>query len=155
VKGGLAAVGPVGANLFYSRSETDGATWSAPVQINDEQDSVAGFSPLGPLVQPSERDVYCLWADRRRGFPLIFFSASHDGGRTWSPNQAVEYDFREGEQTQPRLAAGADGRLLAFWTDARDPRTLKDIRAAYSDDGGQHWSPSQRLNDDAEPVWQD
>jgi hypothetical protein len=152
VKGGLVAVGQVGANLFYSRSETDGATWSAPVQINDEQDSVAVFSPP---VQPSERDVYCLWADRRRGFPLIFFSASHDGGRTWSPNQAVEYDFREGEQTHPGLVAGADGRLLAFWTDARDRRTLKDIRGAYSDDGGQHWSASQRINDDTEPVWQD
>lgn len=142
-------------NIFYARLETDDATWSEPVQINDEQDSMT-FSGGGDFrfIQPSREEIDCLWTDKRRGFQLVFFSASHDGGRTWSPNQAVEHDFREGTQLSPRIVVGAEGRLLAFWQEARDRQTLFDIRCSYSDDGGQHWSASQKINDDKEPVWQ-
>ena len=44
--------------------------------------------------------------------------------------------------------------MLAFWIDSRDRQTLRDIRCSYSDDGGRHWSPSQKINDDKEHVWQ-
>ncbi|HLE63971.1 MAG TPA: sialidase family protein [Pyrinomonadaceae bacterium] len=159
-KGGLAAVyassPDARQNIFYTRLEdNNSATWSTPVQINDEQGS-AGMGGAGEVVfvQPSENDVYCLWTDDRRGFTLIFFSASQDGGRSWTPNQPVEYDFREGVQLRPRLVAGATGRLLAFWQDARDRQSLFDIRCSYSDDRGQHWSASQKINDDHEHVWQ-
>ncbi len=152
IKGGLAAVCEMDGNLFYTRSDADGASWSEPVQINDEQGPVAIYFSI---IERSEDEVYCLWQDRRRGFFLTFFSASHDGGRTWSPNKPVEYDFREGEQTRPQLVEGAGGRLLAFWTDSRDRQTLKDIRCSYSDDGGRHWSPSRKINDDSEHVWQE
>lgn len=156
-KGGLAAVYTLArqSDLFYTRSATDGATWSEPVQINDELDSVLiGGGGDFSFVQPSENEIYCLWTDTRRGFWLTFFSASHDGGRTWTPNQPVDYDFREGAQQLPHIVRGAGGRLLAFWTDGRDRQTLFDIRCSYSDDGGRHWSASQQLNDDREHVWQ-
>jgi hypothetical protein len=158
-KGGLAAVYASETrerqNLFYVRSEDDGAAWLTPVNINDEQDSaqIGGGGGLS-FIQPSENEVYCLWSDHRRGFLLTYFSASHDGGRTWTPNQAVEHDFREGAQLDPELVMGAGGRLLAFWRDGRDRQTLFDIRGSYSDDGGQHWSASQKINDDQEHVWQ-
>jgi len=159
-KDGLVAVYASGSetdpkNLFYIRSEDEGVTWTTPVNINDEQGS-AHMSSGGwfSFVQPSESEVYCLWTDSRRGFPLTYFSASRDGGRTWSPNQAVEYDFREREQLLPQVVMGAGGRLLAFWQDGRDRQTLYDIRGSYSDDGGQHWSASQKINDDQESVWQ-
>jgi hypothetical protein len=143
------------SNLFYTRLETDGATWSEPVQINDEQDSVLlGGGGSFTFVQPAANEIDCLWIDKRRGFGLVFFSASHDGGRTWTPNQVVEHDFREGVQLAPQLVVGAKDRLLAFWPDGRDRQTLFDIRCSYSDDGGLHWSASQKLNNDTERVWQ-
>jgi hypothetical protein len=160
VAGGLAgiytAASPAGSmNIFYVRSYNDGETWTEPVQINDEEGSVQwGYGGGMSFVQTSQDDIYCIWTDRRRGFSLLFFSASHDGGRTWSPNQVIEYDFREGDQSGPRLQAGADGRLMAFWIDWRDRQTLADIRCSYSDDKGQHWSSSQKINDDREHVWQ-
>jgi hypothetical protein len=160
VEGGLATVKGAaspggGSNIVYTQSKDDGETWTQPFQINDEQGSVrAGFGGGISFVQPSPEEVYCLWTDRRRGFVSLFFSASHDSGQTWTPNQAVEYDFREGEQSAPRLLAGARGRLIAIWIDWRDRQTLADIRASYSDDGGQHWSPSRKINDDSEHVWQ-
>lgn len=158
IDGGLASVSTTvatGGNLFYQRSYDDGATWTEPAQINDEEGSVRwGWGGGYAFVQPTASDVYCLWTDRRRGFISLFFAASSDGGRTWGPNRAVEYDFREGEQSSPRLLIGADGRLIAIWVDWRDRKTLADIRSSYSDDRGGHWSASQKLNDDTEHVWQ-
>lgn len=154
VKGGLAAVYSTFSpdNIFYTRSDPGGQIWSEPVRINDELDSVR--NGMLSFLQPSEDQIYCIWTDRRRGFNSLFFSASQGGGRTWSPNQAIEYDFREGEQSAPKLLMGANGRLIACWIDWRDQHTLADIRCSYSDDGGQHWSVSQKINDDQEPVWQ-
>lgn len=160
VEGGLAgilsrATGDGGADLFYVGSDNDGQTWSEPVQVNDEQGSFhSGFGGGFSFLQTTRDDAYCLWTDRRRGFVSLFYSASRDGGRSWAPNQAVEYDFREGEQSGPQLVAGANGRLIAVWIDWRDRQTLADIRSSYSGDGGRHWSPSQRINDDREHVWQ-
>lgn len=144
-----------GVNIFSARLDKDAVNWSEPVQINDEQDS-ASLNAGGGLnfIQSSENEIDCVWTDVRRGVWLTFFSASHDGGRTWTPNQPVEHDFREGQQLFPAIVAGADGRLLAFWQDARDRETLFDIRCSFSDDDGQHWSASQKVNDDGKPVWQ-
>lgn len=142
-------------NLFYTRMETADAVWSNPIQINDEQDSVIiGGGGDFSFIQPAENEAACVWIDRRRGYGMVFFSASQDGGRTWMANQLVEYDFREGQQSNPYLLRGAGGRLLAFWVDGRDRETLFDIRSSHSDDYGQHWSASQKINDDRAPVWQ-
>jgi hypothetical protein len=155
IEGGIAGVRTAAGNLLFTGSSDGGATWTEPVQINDEQNSFRhGFGGGVALVQPTHHQVYCLWTDRRQGFLSLFFSASTDGGRTWSPNQAVEYDFRESEQTAPRLVTGDNGRLIAVWIDWRDRQTLADIRSSYSDDGGRHWSKSKRVNDDLAYGWQ-
>ncbi|MEZ5426230.1 MAG: sialidase family protein [Pyrinomonadaceae bacterium] len=138
-------------NFFYSLSDENLENWTVPVQVNDEQSAYAGGLKL---IQPDERRVFCVWMDKRRGFNLIFFSSSEDGGRNWSPNQPIEYDFREGPQIVRDFIAGADGRLLVFWEDWRDRKTLADIRCSYSDDGGISWVPSRKINDDEKEVWQ-
>ena len=138
-------------NLFYSHSDGDLKNWSDPVQINDERGSSIGFEKL---LLTENGEVYCIWVDRRRGFDLIFFSGSKDEGKTWSPNQAIDYDFRQGNQQDPSLAAGANGRILVFWQDWRDRKTLSDVRLAFSDDSGKTWSKSKKINDDEKEVWQ-
>lgn len=145
-----------GLNIFFSRSLDGGATWSQRTQINDEQGSfgVGAWSTGFSLVQSSSNDLYALWTDGRRGFLSLYCSASSDGGRTWSPNQPVEDDFREGDQVSPVLRTTAAGRLIAIWVDFRDRMTLADIRSSYSDDAGRNWSPSKKINDDTAHVWQ-
>ncbi len=138
-------------NIFFSRSVNGLEKWSAPVQINDEQDAYMGDLKI---LQSNENEIYSVWMDNRRGFSLIYFSASNDGGKTWSPNQPVDYDFREGKQHSPQFVIGARGRLLVFWEDWRDSKTLLDIRYSYSDDKGKNWLPSRKINDDDSEVWQ-
>ena len=142
-------------DLISAQLQPDGATWSGHAQINDEQVSVLlNAGGAFNCAHPSENEIACVWSDTRRGFSLTFFSASHDGGRSWTANQVVEHDFREAPQINPRLVVGAKGRLIVFWSDERDRETLFDIRCSRSDDGGRHWSVSQKVNDDREHVWQ-
>jgi len=138
-------------NLFYTASDESFENWSVPIQINDENGSIAGGLDL---LSKNENDLFIAFMDKRRGFDQIFFSASGDGGKTWSPNQPVESDFRKGRQGHQKLLIGEDGRLFVFWEDWRDNNTLVDIRCSYTDDSGKTWSPSQKINDDEEEVWQ-
>jgi hypothetical protein len=147
---GTAAMYVSERNLFYTRADPAGAVWTPPVRINDELESAAS----GVSFVESKDAIYCVWEDRRRGFPLVYSSSSRDGGRTWARNIPIEYDFREGNQNWPKLVAGANGRLIACWEDWRDRQTLVDIRCSASDDGGQRWWPSWKLNDDHAYVWQ-
>ena len=151
VKSGIAVIAKQKGNIFYSHSGASLENWHEFTQINDEQDS---YYAAADLQQANEQDIYCIWTDKRRGFDLVFFSSSHDGGKNWSLNQPVEYDFREGRQSYPRLVIGAKERLLVFWEDWRDRRSLVDVRFSYSDDRGETWIPSEKINDDDQEVWQ-
>ncbi|HUF05561.1 MAG TPA: hypothetical protein VMM38_15480 [Aridibacter sp.] len=148
---GLAATRVSDANIYIRVRADHDSRWTPPVRINDQLGTlVAALS----VKHTPGGDLYSVWIDNRKGFPLTYFSRSEDGGRSWSPNAPVEFDFREGNQANPRLVIGAGGRVLVFWEDWRDRRTLVDIRYAYSDDGGRHWTAGGRINDDDAFVWQ-
>lgn len=138
-------------NLYYSQSQNGLENWNEFTQINDEQDS---FYRIPQLLQTSEKEIYCVWNDNRRNFTINFFSASFDGGKTWTSNQPIDFDYRQGDQRVPQLIRSENGRLHIFWQDNRDRKTLYDIRYSYSDDKGKNWVPSIKINDDEEEVWQ-
>lgn len=148
---GMAAVSLQGSNINLAYRTDQERSWGPVAQVNDELATVEGAVLLH---QGPDGSIYCVWVDRRQGFPLVFFSSSPDGARTWTPNKPVEFDFREGDQWNPQMVIGAGGRLLVFWEDWRDRKTLVDIRYAWSDDGGKHWVPGGKINDDGAHVWQ-
>ena len=138
---------------LYFLTSTDNSLehWTKPVRINDERSS----SPRGVNIKQNEAgNIFCLWDDSRTGINLVYVSSSEDKGRAWTPNKAVEPDFRNMKQEFPSLIVGANGRLLAFWDDWRDEKTLVDVRYSYSDDQGMSWEKSEKINDDDKPVWQ-
>ncbi|REJ76021.1 MAG: hypothetical protein DWQ47_10380 [Acidobacteria bacterium] len=148
---GLGAVRIHDSNIYFRMRTDRDRRWTAESRVNDELSTVRG-APV--FRQAPDGSIICVWTDMRHGFPLVFVSRSSDGGSSWTPNKPIEYDFREGDQWGPQLAIGAGGRLLAFWEDWRDRKTLVDIRYAISDDGGEHWRAGGKVNDDAKHVWQ-
>ncbi len=151
VPNGLALTLGKGKNFFYAQSDETLENWNEPNQVNDEQDSILGGVQI---LQTTENEVFCVWTDNRRGFALTYFSSSNDGGKTWSPNQPIDYDFREGGQQSGKIVQGENGRLHVVWQDWRDRKTLVDIRYSYSDDKGVNWSESIKINNDEKEVWQ-
>ncbi|MFQ5460398.1 MAG: sialidase family protein, partial [Anaerolineae bacterium] len=91
------------ADIYLARSTDAGATWGAPVRINDDppRNGMDQFHPQ-LAVAPSGR-VAVMWMDRRLPCPDLewipaahrgrenfcittFMARSTDGGETWSPN---------------------------------------------------------------------
>ena len=123
-----------GMDLFVSRSTNGGATWGAPVRVNDDPPGVANDQFNQWLaVDPVDGSVNLGWNDTRTD-PThlstdIFFARSTDGGQTFIKNVQVttaptnetccgadlgnQYGDYEG-------IAAYGGVIHPVWTDRRD-----------------------------------
>jgi hypothetical protein len=72
---------------------------------------------------------------RPRDPRVLFVRVSTDAGTSW--RRPIRLSIRGGRVDYPRVAIG-DGRLFAVWTAAGSG----DIRVAWSDDLGRHWTKS-------------
>src|SRR5437879_5352211 len=82
-------------DVMFARSSNRGATWSAPVRINDlGSNSYHWFGAIA--VAPNGRIDVC-WYDTRSNpnnqYSELYYSSSMDGGLTWTPNRAVSAPF--------------------------------------------------------------
>jgi uncharacterized repeat protein (TIGR01451 family) len=94
------------ADIYFTRSTDDGATWETPVRLNDDplQNGVDQFQPQ-VSVAPNGR-VAVMWFDRRLPCPDLpwiptdhvgrtnycidtYMTRSYDEGQTWLPNFQV------------------------------------------------------------------
>lgn len=78
-------------DIHFVRSEDGGATWSAPVRVNDDPVGNGAWQWFGTMsVAPNGR-IDAVWNDTRNTllstYSQLFYAFSNDGGVTWSPNQ--------------------------------------------------------------------
>ncbi len=111
-------------DIFASRSDDGGSTWSAAVRVNDDrstndQDQVS-------LAMDGNDVVHAAWVDFRTGNYNIFSSSSKDGKR-WSANERVTDAESVPANLAPNilgdyigLAADRSGNVFAAWTDGRN-----------------------------------
>jgi hypothetical protein len=82
------------SDIAFSRSTDGGATWSAPVRLNDDTQG-NGVDQFQPSIAVREDGLIGVtWLDRRYStesqyFYDVAYTQSTDGGLTWSPNQRV------------------------------------------------------------------
>ena len=108
----LASVIPPGrstTDVMFARSTDDGATFSAPVKVNDDPVNPSKWHWFGTFsVAPNGR-LDAVWYDTRNAAnntdSQLFYSFSTDAGVTWSPNVAVSNPFNpfEGYPNQQKI----------------------------------------------------
>jgi hypothetical protein len=108
----LASVAPPGrstTDVMFVRSTDDGATFSAPVKVNDDPVNPSKWHWFGTFsVAPNGR-LDAVWYDTRNAAnntdSQLFYSFSTDAGVTWSPNVAVSNAFNpfEGYPNQSKI----------------------------------------------------
>lgn len=83
------------ADIMFARSTDGGVTWSLPIRINDDAGTSA-YQWFGTMsVAPNGR-IDVVWLDTRNSpgdISALYYSASKDGGVSWSPNVRISEHF--------------------------------------------------------------
>ncbi len=122
-----------GTDIYFSRSEDKGVTWSPAAIVNDDAPGL-GRDQFHPSISVNKRGVLVItWYDRRSDasnrFTNYTMTTSLDGGRTFTPNVPISSkpmdmltvgrqndNFGIGEYTQ---VLTTDWYVIPFWADGR------------------------------------
>jgi len=123
------------ADILLSRSTNGGATWSAPIRVND--DPVGnGRDQFFPWLAVDEKgNLSVMWHDRREDAAddlfHIFVATSRDGGASFDRNIKVSDVASRGSLTGflgDYAAIGArGGKIVPFWSDLRAGTGEEDV----------------------------
>jgi len=116
-------------DIYVSRSENQGVTFSTPIDINPLSEngtfttSLDGYPAKAtlPVIRFDSNDrMYCLWAeiDDIDTTWSIFLKYSDDYGLTWSDRYAISEPF-SGDQWQPDFEIDSQNRLHIVFYDLR------------------------------------
>ncbi|MBI4349588.1 MAG: exo-alpha-sialidase, partial [Elusimicrobia bacterium] len=114
--------------VYYRRSDDGGATWGPEIRLTRSP----GLSHR-PSIAAAGRTVHVAWFDGRDGDTEIYYKASADGGRTWTPD--LRLTEARGASTLPSLAADARGAHV-LWVDERGGKPAIYYRRTDSGDTG-------------------
>ena len=127
----------LGDEVYYSRSEDGGLSWSQPMNMSQS----AGASGTPNLVVDGQDKVHLFWVDN----PPEFLRADYGylvermwDGASWSPPLKISPDFDE-KSSWPDAATDSGGHIHLLW--AYGDVNLKDNdEVFYSEWDGESWS---------------
>jgi hypothetical protein len=146
--------------LYIAYSSNDGASWSAPIKVNDGTTKFERVIGAYPAVDHNTGVVYDSWHDYAKD--LIYVDKSTDGGVTWGKDviaATTHTGFGKdigcvgGRSQSPAhaLKVGPSGALYLVYADAVSSRGSNrgfDVLFTKSTNGGATWSTPISLNDD-------
>ncbi len=150
------------ADILWSRSTDDGASWSAPQILNSYAGSEEDIDLEPRVASDGNGNWVAVW---QRGYYYggtgsdsgdIWFARSTDGGASWSPAQQLNSNANAAtaDDVKPDVAADGDGSwIVVFSSEPQLPDDPlgwdADILAARSSDGGQTWTAPSPVNTNA------
>ncbi|HXJ78253.1 MAG TPA: sialidase family protein [Candidatus Methylomirabilis sp.] len=134
------------SRFYLSRSLDDGRTWTEPVALTGQSQSV--FSQR--LLRSGEH-LLVVWQDARTGRDRLYSVVSDDAGATWTEPTRIDHvpddaTFSAGVSS---VVLAADGEAYTAWADGRNGRD--DVFIARSTDWGRTWGAEDTRLDMDEP----
>lgn len=172
--GELYACGFNGSNFYVARASNPGVpgqnvVWDfvIPMNLGGSLAAYNGPNPSGLLGQswiavdhsggPTHGYVYLLatvFSSATGDLANIMFSRSTNGGGTWSAPVKINDDPEPTNWNWfGTLSVAPNGRIDVAWVDTRDqPGTyLSSLYFSHSEDGGETWSPDEKLSEYFDP----
>ena len=78
-----------GNNIFYSRSDESGLSFSDPLQVNVHSNSIVAYMQSGPLIRARGNELFIVYMDDRTGSTSIYLNRSPDNGFTWETEMRI------------------------------------------------------------------
>jgi hypothetical protein len=123
-------------DVFLAVSRDGGASFAAPVQVNDQRGEARNGGEMPPRVAlvdasrpTTDPDIVVVWR-ARTPVTSIRYARSRDGGRTFSPAMSLQSPDAVGERGWQTATVGPDGRVHAVWLDHRGLATSGQGAAA-------------------------
>ncbi len=143
--------------LYIAYSANGGASWSAPIKVNDGTSSFERVIGAYPAVDHRNGVVYDSWHDYARN--TIYVDKSTSGGVSWGTDVAAatthtgfgkDIGCVGGRSQGPahHLKVGPSGTLYLVYADQVTGRGF-DILLTKSTNGGASWSTPVTLNNDS------
>jgi hypothetical protein len=146
--------GPVNPQVFFSRSEDGGRTWSkakavATMISRDVPGIRAGESLASFAVNPVTGELFVAWMDSRwAATSQAALCYSRDRGETWSAPQRVSDGPDDAHAFTVSVATNQLGEVgVSYYSLRNDPQrtSLADCYLNISLDGGLSFQPAQRV----------
>ncbi|MDP8930431.1 MAG: glycoside hydrolase [Actinomycetota bacterium] len=146
-----------GAERFGPPVPVDsGAIFGCPNTFAEPCDTLYwnGIGVFAPLAAGKDAgELFIAWWDKRDGPVRVRFSASKDGGKTWSEPRVLgaQNGFEEDEQHRPALNVRQDGSVaVAYYNLGRD--RLQNTYFVVSTNGGDEFSAPALLSSEPSNI---
>lgn len=145
------------ADVLYSRSADNGATWSAPVPLNDDASSDESDEFAVKLASNSSETLMACWTSYVYSDEWevnVAYAVSSNYGVGWSnPNFLTTDGVNKTSNERCSLACDGAGTWMAVWEAFRGlSNTLGadgDIVVSLSTDDGTSWAPPRAMKQNA------
>lgn len=151
----------VSDNTLYVQSSTDqGKTFLPAIKVNQTPEPIIAQGENRPKIKTFQQgQLYLTWAVKtdnpnQRHSANIRFSASKDGGKSFSQPMTVNDDNQLIGHSFDSLAMGQNGEVFITWLDGRDTVAAKkagqefegsSLYYSVSTDGGKTFSPNRSI----------
>jgi len=111
-------------NIYAAVSENAGASFGAPVRVNDVDGDARVNGEQPPRVAVG-KDIVVAWQSRRTGVSQVRLARSTDLGRAFAPAITVHDATLTGARGWSSLVLDADGAAHIAWLDGRNATRLR------------------------------
>lgn len=145
--------------LYVNFSDDDGMHFSIPVRVNSTAENISARNEHRPKIKISKNgNIYLSWTTKlqKRFTGHIRFSASTDGGRTFSKPVTINDNQDIISHRFDALGVNNSGHIYISWLDKRDQAAAKKAGGKYngaaayyaiSTDNGKHFSHNKKIAD--------
>ena len=134
-------------NHVLRKSTDGGKSFAAPVEISDDGWQVPSCPHSGPSIGRDTRGkLHVTWftLGRSQQEAGIYYSVSHDGGKSFAPRQLVHANTAP-EILYSNLALGNDDTVYLAWSNLDSNNKTQIFLRTLSADG-RFWSPIQQVS---------
>jgi hypothetical protein len=118
--------------IYYSRSDDNGASWSAPVRLSsadEEHDMLYASIAVDPDNNPHVVWNVALYDDDYAG--EIFYTHSSDGGRSWAGDRVISASIAQRCHV-PVIEISPAGEAWVIWTDGLFEQAARNVWCTHS-----------------------